>query len=64
MGETGLKHFQELLNALIDDLNNMSIDALNTVYFTKAMGKIRLLLKAIEHFNLPISEQGTGYLYS
>ena len=31
-GETGLKHFQELLNALIDDLNNMSIDALNTAW--------------------------------
>ena len=31
-GEAGLKHFQELLNALIDDLNNMSTDALNTTW--------------------------------
>ena len=31
-GESGLKHLQELLNAIIDDLNNLSIDPLNKTW--------------------------------
>ena len=45
-GEAGLKHLQELLNAIIDDINNLSIDPLNKTWaciLHKGHGKDRTL---------------------